>query len=98
MRHVAPAALPEEFARAHRERFGRLVSPAGEELVAALAGRAEKTLAGERVEVPLDLSGTTPFQRRVMEVVGGIPRGEVRPYVWVAREAGARGLRGASGT
>jgi O-6-methylguanine DNA methyltransferase len=97
VRHVAPAASPEEFARAHRERFGRLVSPAGEELVAALAGRVEKALAGERVESPLDLSGTTPFQRRVMEVVSGIPRGEVRPYVWVAREAGARGASRAVG-
>jgi len=57
----------------------------------------EKALAGERVEVPLDLSGTTPFQRRVMEVVGGIPRGEVRPYAWVAREAGARGASRAVG-
>ena len=94
VRHVAPAASPEEFARAHRERFGRLVSPADEELVAALAGRVERALAGERVEVPLDLSGTTPFQRRVMEVVSGIPRGEVRPYVWVAREAGPGGFEG----
>src|SRR5215210_338570 len=94
VRHVAPAASPEEFARAHRERFGRLVSPADEELVAALAGRVERALAGERVEVPLDLSGTTPFQRRVMEVVSGIPRGEVRPYVWVAREAEPGGFEG----
>lgn len=97
VRHVAPAASPEEIARAHRERFGRLVSPADEELVAALAERVEKALAGEREELPLDLSGTTPFQRRVMEVVSGIPRGEVRPYVWVAREAGARGASRAVG-
>jgi O-6-methylguanine DNA methyltransferase len=40
-------------------------------------------------EVPADLSGTTPFQRRVLEVVKGIPLGEVRPYAWVAREAGS---------
>ena len=46
-------------------------------------------LAGEKVEVPADLSGTTPFQRRVLETVKGIPRGEVRPYAWVAREAGS---------
>jgi methylated-DNA-[protein]-cysteine S-methyltransferase len=98
VRHVAPAASPGEFARAHRERFGRLLSPADGELVASLAGRVEKALAGERVEVPLDLSGTTPFQRRVMEVVGGIPRGEVRPYAWVAARPGRGGLRGPSGT
>jgi O-6-methylguanine DNA methyltransferase len=39
--------------------------------------------------VPLDLSRATPFQRRVLEVVRGIRRGEVRPYVWVANEAGS---------
>ena len=96
VRHVASAGSPEEFARGHRERFGRLVSPAGEELVAAWAGRVERALAGEGT-VPLDLSGTTPFQRRVLEVVGGIRRGEVRPYVWVAHEAGAPGASRAVG-
>jgi methylated-DNA-[protein]-cysteine S-methyltransferase len=49
------------------------------------------------VEMPLDLSGTTPFQRRVLEAVKDIPRGEVRPYVWVAREAGAPGASRAVG-
>lgn len=96
VRHVAPAASPEEFARRHRERFGRLVSPASEDLVAAWAGRVQKALAGEGT-VPLDLSETTPFQRRVLEVVGGIRRGEVRPYGWVAREAGAPGASRAVG-
>ncbi len=54
-----------------------------------LAERTAAALAGEKIEVPVDLSETTPFQRRVLEVVAGIPRGEVRPYAWVAREAGS---------
>jgi len=57
-----------------------------------------QALAGEKVEMPLDLSGKTPFQRRVLEVVKGIPRGEVRPYAWVAREAGSPGASRAVGT
>jgi O-6-methylguanine DNA methyltransferase len=97
IRHLAPAGSPEKFVRGCRERFGRLVSPASEDLVTALAGRVEAALAGERVEMPLDLSGTTPFQRRVLEAVKDIPRGEVRPYVWVAREAGAPGASRAVG-
>ena len=97
IRHLAPAGLPEEFVRSYRERFDRLVSPASGDLVTILAGRVEAALAGERVEVPLDLSGTTPFQRRVLETVKYIPRGEVRPYVWVAREAGASGASRAVG-
>jgi O-6-methylguanine DNA methyltransferase len=36
----------------------------------------------------VDLAGLTPFQRRVLEKIRDIPRGEVRPYSWVAREIG----------
>lgn len=97
IRHLAPAGPPEEFVRGYRERFDRLISPASEDLVLVLAGRVEAALAGERVEVPLDFSGKTPFQRRVLETVKDIPRGEVRPYVWVAREAGASGASRAVG-
>jgi O-6-methylguanine DNA methyltransferase len=97
VRCLAPAGSPEEFIRGYRGRFGRLVSPAHEDLVTVLAGRVEAALAGERVNVPLDLSQTTLFQRRVLETVKGIPKGEVRPYIWVAREAGAAGASRAVG-
>jgi O-6-methylguanine DNA methyltransferase len=36
----------------------------------------------------VDLAALTPFQRRVLEKIRAIPRGEVRPYTWVAREIG----------
>jgi O-6-methylguanine DNA methyltransferase len=36
----------------------------------------------------VDLVGLTPFQQRVLEKIREIPRGEVRPYTWVAREIG----------
>jgi hypothetical protein len=48
IRHLAPAGSPEKFVRGCRERFGRLVSPASEDLVTALAGRVEAALAGDR--------------------------------------------------
>jgi methylated-DNA-[protein]-cysteine S-methyltransferase len=86
---VGRAASPEEFARRYRERFGRLLSWGTDERTRRLAERVAAALAGEKVEVPADLSGTTPFQRRVLEIVSEIPRGEVRPYAWVAREAGS---------
>jgi O-6-methylguanine DNA methyltransferase len=97
VRYLAPASSEEEFARRYRERFGRFVSPAQGDEVAELAERTAAALAGERVEVPLDLSRATPFQRRVLEVVRGISRGEVRPYVWVAGEAGSPGASRAVG-
>lgn len=80
----------EEFARLYRDRFGRFVSPADEQ-AEELRSEISAALAEGRTDVPLDLSQTTPFQRRVMEVVRGIRRGEVRPYAWVAREAGSPG-------
>jgi O-6-methylguanine DNA methyltransferase len=95
VRFLAPAASEEEFARRYRERFGRFVTPL--DRVEGLAEKVAAALAGERVEVPLDLSRATPFQRRVLETVKGIPRGEVRPYVWVAREAGSHGASRAVG-
>ncbi|MBA2441638.1 MAG: methylated-DNA--[protein]-cysteine S-methyltransferase [Rubrobacter sp.] len=89
VRLLGRAASPEEFARRYRERFGQLLSWGADETTRRLARRVAAALAGEKAEVPADLSGTTPFQRRVLEVVAGIPRGEVRPYGWVAHEAGS---------
>lgn len=89
VRLVSKAASPDEFARRYRERFGRLLSWGTDDRTRGLAERVAAALAGDKVEVPADLSETTPFQRRVLEAVKGIPRGEVRPYAWVAREAGS---------
>jgi O-6-methylguanine DNA methyltransferase len=95
VQYLAPATSDEEeFARCYRERFGRFISPAR-----GLADLAERVaaLGGERVKVALDLSRATPFQRRVLEAVKGIARGEVRPYVWVASEAAFPGASRAVG-
>lgn len=98
VRLLGRAATPEEFARRYRERFGQLLSWGTDEATRTLARRVAAALAGEKVEAPADLSGKTPFQRRVLEVVKGIPRGEVRPYAWVAREAGSPKASRAVGT
>lgn len=98
VRLLGRAASPEEFARRYKERFGRLLSWGTDEGTRALARRVAASLAGEKAEVPADLSGTTPFQRRVLEVVKGIPRGEVRSYAWVARESGSPKASRAVGT
>src|SRR5215207_546050 len=98
VRLVGKATSPEEFVRRYRERFDRLLSWGTDESTRRLAERVAAALAGEKVEVPADLSGTTPFQRKVLEVVKGIPRGEVRPYAWVAREAGSPKASRAVGT
>lgn len=49
----------------------------------------ERRLAGERrVALPLDLRGRSEFERAVWLKALEIPRGEVRPYGWVAAEIG----------
>ena len=98
VRLLGRAASPDEFARRYRERFGRFLSWGPNGAARGLADRMAAALAGEKVEVTADLSGMTPFQRRVLEVVAGIPRGEVRPYAWVAREAGSPKASRAVGT
>ena len=37
-------------------------------------------------ELPVDLGTVTDFQERVLRTTATIPKGEVRPYGWVARE------------
>ena len=46
--------------------------------------------AGRRAffSVPIDLSGTPDFQRRVLEAAKRIPFGEARPYAWIAGRVG----------
>jgi O-6-methylguanine DNA methyltransferase len=59
------------------------------ELPADLARRIEKRLAGDRHNrIALDLRGTTAFEQAVWMKALEIPRGEVRPYGWIAAEIG----------
>ncbi|MBA4179257.1 MAG: cysteine methyltransferase [Anaerolinea sp.] len=44
------------------------------------------------------LDELAPFQRAILKATARIPRGEVRPYAWVAREAGSPGAVRAAGT
>lgn len=74
-------------------RAGRLQKPAtaaARRLVDRTREELLEYLAGKRAffSVPVDLSETPPFQRRVLEVARQIPFGEARPYAWVAREIG----------
>jgi methylated-DNA-[protein]-cysteine S-methyltransferase len=47
--------------------------------------------------VPLDLSATTPFDRRVLAAIAAIPYGETRTYGQLARELGSPGASRAVG-
>jgi len=70
------------------DRFGRMAFPGGS-LPAPIARRLDRSIAeGRPGSLPLDLRSVTPFQARVLLKTAEIPRGEVRPYGWVAAEIG----------
>ena len=46
---------------------------------------------------PLDLSGGTPFQKRVWKAMQKIPPGQTKSYGWLARQAGGRNKARAAG-
>ena len=79
-----PAAFEERFSEEH----GRPAVPVPA-LPARLGRAIGRRLAGDRrARVPVDLRGATPFERDVWAKALEIPRGEVRPYGWVAAEIG----------
>ena len=94
---VQRAEADATFERAFRDRFGRPAYPAAAPPPVARA--VERLLAGDKGARPrIDLRGLTVFEREVLEKAREIPRGEVRPYGWVAREIGRPGATRAVGT
>ena len=78
------AAFEERF----RHEFGRAIRPAPS-VPARLRRALERRIAGDRhARLPVDLRGRTEFERAVLEKALEIPRGEVRPYSWIAAEIG----------
>ncbi len=54
-----------------------------------IAARALDAINGRKgYRGSIDLSILTPFHRHVLEKAREIPRGQVRPYAWIAREIG----------
>ena len=85
---VEEAADGPIFEARHVARYGR---PAhGVVALPARVGTAiDRRLAGDRrARIALDLRGRTPFERDVWAKALEIPRGEVRPYGWIAAEIG----------
>jgi O-6-methylguanine DNA methyltransferase len=85
---VEAAADDAAFEASHLARTGRRAVPAPG-LPAPLARAIGRRLGGDRrVRIDLDLRGHTAFERDVWQKALEIPRGEVRPYGWVAGEIG----------
>jgi O-6-methylguanine DNA methyltransferase len=86
----AVEATPDDatFERQHVARTGRPAHHA-DRLPDRLGSAIGRRLEGDRrVRIDLDLRGHTDFERDVWLKALEIPRGEVRPYGWVAAEIG----------
>jgi O-6-methylguanine DNA methyltransferase len=84
---VGKARDDVEFEASHRASTGRPASPGT--LPPRLAAAIARRLDGDRrVRIPLDLRGHSAFEQDVWRKALDIPRGEVRPYGWVAAEIG----------
>ena len=79
----------EAFIAYYRDRFAREVRPV-EQPPMRLAQAVERWLSGERrTPPPFDLSHSTEFEAAVLRKSLEIPRGQVRPYNWIAQEIGS---------
>jgi O-6-methylguanine DNA methyltransferase len=84
---VDQAVDDAEFEARHADSTGRPAFPGV--LPPRLASAIARRLDGDRrVRLPLDLRGHTDFEQDVWRKALDIPRGEVRPYGWVAAEIG----------
>jgi O-6-methylguanine DNA methyltransferase len=85
---VVAAEEPGAFTARFEHAVGRPIRPAPA-LPPRLATAIRRRLAGDRrARIDLDLRGHTEFERAVWLKALEIPRGEVRPYAWVAAEIG----------
>jgi O-6-methylguanine DNA methyltransferase len=78
-------ASAAEFEQWFRKDVGRRLVPVTP--LAGLAAKIQDQLDGKK-RMQFDLRGLTEFQQAVLRKTQEIPRGQVRPYGWVAREIG----------
>lgn len=82
------ADAADAFEATFATRFGRPIRPARRVERAEVAALAAALREGRGRGVRFDLRATTAFGRAVLNAARRIPRGEIRPYGWIAREIG----------
>lgn len=90
---LATDGYQQRFADRHRRRLLRAEPPSdwGRHIPEAME-------AGTPGKLPVDLRSRSPFQGKILRIAATIPRGEVRPYGWLAREADRPGAARAVGS
>ena len=86
---VDRAESGDAFMASYRARFGRDIRVV-EQAPDRLDRKIARFLDGDRRNPPpFDLSHSTPFEASVLRKALEIPRGQVRPYGWIAQEIGS---------
>jgi methylated-DNA-[protein]-cysteine S-methyltransferase len=73
-----------DFADSFRRRFARPLLPADR----PPAGLMPALRSGKTTGLRFDLRGLTEFQADVLRAAQTIPKGQIRPYAWIARQIG----------
>lgn len=95
---VAPAADDRHFEKLFSDRVGGVLIRA-DDVPARMARSIRRVLETGRLgALTVDLSGLTDFQREVLRATAAVPKGELRPYGWIAREIGRPGAARAVGS
>lgn len=82
---VSSVDIADGFEDRYQSRFRRALLRA--EAPSAWRGQIPEAIErGSPGKLPVDLRSVTEFQQDVLRTTAAIPRGEVRPYGWVARE------------
>lgn len=85
MRRDDAATFALDFTRNYQRR----AVEADQKSASTLRPALEATIRGERrAPLPFDLHTLTDFEQAVLRKTVEIPRGQVRPYGWIAREIG----------
>ena len=86
-----------EFREAYRSRFERDLREG--KMPDRFRRAVESSIRGQGAEsMDVDFSGMSEFEQQVLRTIFAIPRGEVRPYSWVARAVGRPKAARAVGT
>jgi O-6-methylguanine DNA methyltransferase len=87
IRMIAKADSIDDVREAYAKKYGRVLEPGT--IPEPLRRQVEAAVNGEGVAAPkVDLDAANDLEHDVMQTLVRIPRGEVRTYAWVARQAG----------
>ncbi len=87
IRMIAEAESIDDVREAYAKKHGRVLEPGT--IPEPLRRQVEAAVNGEGVATPkVDLDAANDLEHDVMQTLVRIPRGEVRTYAWVARQAG----------